>query len=221
MIGFAESLEQELEGTPAEHAALIHRSGKRLHKTLESMLQLSKLRAGAYTFSWEAADLRRVAAEVIETMRPKATDHGLTLEFIHPKHPVDARTDRVATQIIVTNLLDNAIKFTPKGGTVTVCVDREEGPPHEAPPQQGRPYIRVEDTGIGMATDAIGEMFEAFKQESEGLARSYEGSGLGLAIVQQLVDEIGGTITVESAKGEGTEMHVRFPQRVDETDTEA
>lgn len=210
MIGFAEILKQELEGTPAEHAALIHRSGKRLQKTLESMLELSKLRADAYTLSWEAADLRRVAAEVIETMRPKATDHGLTLEFIHPKYPVDARTDRVATQRIVTNLLDNAIKFTPEGGTVTVCVERKKG----------RPYIRVEDTGIGMAADAMDEMFEAFKQESEGLARSHEGSGLGLAIVQELVDEIGGTITVESEKGEGTEMHVCFPQQAAETDAE-
>jgi signal transduction histidine kinase len=74
----------------------------------------------------------------------------------------------------------------------------------------------VEDTGIGMAADAVDEMFEAFKQESEGLARSHEGSGLGLAIVQQLVDEIGGTITVESEQKEGTEMHVCFPQQAGE-----
>jgi len=241
MIGFSEILEQELEGSLAEHAALIHRSSRRLHTTFESMLQLSTLHAGAYTLSWEAVDLRQVAAEVIETMRPKAIDHGLTLEFIHPKHPVDARTDRGATQRIVTNLLDNAIKFTPEGGRVTVCVNREEVSPHEGPPQQGlpqqglpqqgfpqqgfpqqglpqqgRPYIRVEDTGIGMAADAVDEMFEAFKQESQGLARSHEGSGLGLAIVQQLVDEIGGTITVESEQKEGTEMHVCFPQQAGE-----
>jgi PAS domain S-box-containing protein len=231
MIGFSEILKQELEGSLAEHAALIHRSSRRLHTTLESMLQLSKLRADAYTPQWEVVDLRQVAAEVIETMRPKATDHGLTLEFIHPDHSVDARTDRGATQRIVTNLLDNAIKFTPEGGTVTVCVNREEVPPHEGPPQQGspqqeppqqglpqqgRPCIHVEDTGIGMAADAVDEMFEAFKQESEGLARSHEGSGLGLAIVQQLVDEIGGTITVESEQKEGTEMHVCFPQQAGE-----
>lgn len=215
MMGFAEILAEELEGRQAKHASTILRSSKRLYKTLASVLQLSKLRGGSYTPSWEEVDLRKVAAEVIETMQPKATNHGLTLEFAHPVHPVDTRTDPMAAQRIVTNLLDNAIKFTPAGGTVTVCVDQEQETPHE-----GAPYISVADTGIGIASEAIDEMFVAFKQESEGFARSHEGSGIGLAIVKQLVDEIGATITVESEKKAGTHMHVRFPQQSGETNAE-
>jgi PAS domain S-box-containing protein len=202
MMGFAQILTNELEGAQARHAAIIHESGKRLQKTLESMLQLSELHGGAYEPSWERADLREVAAEVVETMRPRAATEDLTLEVAYPGRPVNARIDLIATQRIITNLLDNAIKFTPAEGKVTLQVDQEDAVP----------FVCVEDTGIGIAEEAIDEMFVAFKQESEGLSRSYEGSGLGLAIVKQLVEETGGVITVESTKGEGTRIQVRFPE---------
>ena len=165
------------------------------------MLQLSELRGGAYQVSWNEIDLRTLVNEVVQRMRPEADANRLALRVDVPPVPVNACIDEVATERIVTNLLDNAIKFTPAGGTIVVRVSNDT----EAP------LVEVEDTGIGIAKEALDEVFKAFKQESEGLARTYEGSGLGLAIVKKLVEQMQGTVTIKSEKGEGTRVQVRLP----------
>lgn len=211
MIGFTEILRDETNGVPAEHAAIIHRSSKRLHRTLESMLQLSELRGGAYELSLDDVDLRALAAEVVETMHSKATRSGVALQLMEPDYSVQAHVDPIAVQRIITNLVDNAIKFTPENGQVSVQV----GTGNEDVDHDGH-YIEVRDTGIGIAPEAVNDMFTAFKQESDGFSRTHEGSGLGLAIVKQLVDQMDGTIIVESEKGQGTCMHVSFPAQSSE-----
>ena len=211
MIGFTEILRDETNGVPAEHAAIIHRSSKRLHRTLESMLQLSELRGGAYELSLDDVDLRALAAEVVETMHSKATRSGVALQLVEPDYSVQAHVDPIAVQRIITNLVDNAIKFTPENGQVSVQV----GTGNEDVDHDGH-YIEVRDTGIGIAPEAVNDMFTAFKQESDGFSRTHEGSGLGLAIVKQLVDQMDGTIIVESEKGQGTCMHVSFPAQSSE-----
>ena len=201
MMGFAEILAEELSGPHAKQAEIIYRGSKRLHRTLESMLQLSELRGGAYQVSWNEIDLRTLVEDVVQRMRPQADANRLALRVDVPPVPVNACIDEVATERIVTNLLDNAIKFTPAGGTIVVRVSNDT----EAP------LVEVEDTGIGIAKEALDEVFKAFKQESEGLARTYEGSGLGLAIVKKLVEQMQGTVTIKSEKGEGTRVQVRLP----------
>ncbi len=107
-----------------------------------------------------------------------------------------------AVHRICRNLLENAIKFTPKGGRVEVRVRSEDT----------GAVLQVEDTGIGMKPENVPELFRAFKQESEGPAREYEGSGLGLSTVKRLTEELGGTVEVDTEKGEGTCFSIRLPQ---------
>ena len=100
------------------------------------------------------------------------------------------------------NLLENAIKFTSDGGSIEVRA-RTDG---------DDAVVEVEDTGVGISEEALPEIFGAFQQESEGLAREYEGSGLGLSIVQRLTEAHGGTVEVDSEKGVGTRFTVRLPR---------
>ena len=107
-------------------------------------------------------------------------------------------------------LIANAVKFTHEGGvTVQVCADE-----HEV-------FIKVQDTGIGIDEAFLGYVFDEFRQESAGLTRSYAGNGLGLTITKQLVDLMGGLISVESEKGRGSVFMVSFPYAVPEAATPA
>jgi len=103
---------------------------------------------------------------------------------------------------VLRHLVVNAIKFNEASGTVWLRVCTEDG----------TAVLEVEDTGIGMEPDAVPALFEPFRQASEGLQREYEGAGVGLAVVQHAVDQMGGTIHVDTTPGEGTRVAVRLPQ---------
>jgi signal transduction histidine kinase len=109
-------------------------------------------------------------------------------------------TDRAKLKIILKNLLGNAFKFTDAGG-VTL----------EASPQESGVEFRVSDTGIGMASQLLPEIFDMFRQGDSSMTRRHEGIGLGLYIVRQLVDLLGGTVTVDSEVGRGSIFHVWIP----------
>ena len=206
MIGFSGLLTDRLEGHSAKLARLIHKSGQRLKNTIEAALQLSRLEAGSFTVVRETVQLNAAARTAVDEFSPQAQEHGVDVRVEPADEPVEAHADEVAVRRIVNSLLDNAIKFTPDGGQVTVRT-RIDGPDLVA--------LMVQDTGIGISEEALPNIFEAFTQESEGLTREYEGAGLGLSIVQKLVDALGGTIEVETQKGEGTCFIVQLPRAYD------
>jgi signal transduction histidine kinase len=176
-------------------------------ETLDSVLQLSKLDAGAYTLDRTTVDLRAQVTETVEMLAPKASKNDLTLETDLPDHAVSGSLDKSAVNRILSNLVGNAVKFTEPDGTVTVRLSSKADSRSD-----GRTAVlEVEDTGIGISADLLPNIFQAFRQESEGISRSHEGSGLGLTIVQKLVDAHGGTIDVESEKGVGSRFTVRLP----------
>ena len=113
-------------------------------------------------------------------------------------------SDLGAVQSILNNLLDNAVKFTSKGG-VTLRIGSEKNNKGEFA------IIEVEDTGIGISQDNINTIFEAFRQGSEGLTRSYEGTGLGLTLIKKYIDILGGKIDVKSKLNEGSAFIVKIP----------
>lgn len=199
--GFTEVLEEELSGSHADLAARVRRSGKRLMQTLDSILQLSQLEAGEATLKREPTRLGEVVETSAEMLQPKAVDQSVRLAVEVPDRPVKGKWNEGALRRIVQNLLENGIKFTPEGGRVDARVWIDEAA-----------ILEVEDTGIGIAEDALPEVFEAFKQESEGREREYEGSGLGLSIVHRLTQALGGEIEVNTEKGEGTCFVVRLPR---------
>jgi len=201
IIGFAEVLADEVEGNLEVFAEKAYRSSQRLLKTLDSVLEVSRLEAGAVQLDRELVRLPPLVQNIVEGFRPRVNEKGLTLETELPSQQVSGALNEEALRRILANLLENAIKFTPAEGRVTVRVGEAEGNVH----------LEVEDTGVGISEEALPEIFQAFKQESDGLNRAYEGTGLGLSIVQELTDALGGTVEVESEKGQGSRFTVRLP----------
>lgn len=112
------------------------------------------------------------------------------------------RADKGGVRIVLHNLVSNALKYTADGGRVVVRTqDRSD-----------TVVLEVEDTGIGMNPEVVPELFDAFRQGSEGVGREYEGTGLGLAVTKRAVDQMHGTIDVETEPGEGTRFTVRLPR---------
>jgi PAS domain S-box-containing protein len=201
IIGFAEILTEHLDGELGTFAQKAHRSSNRLMRTLESVLELSRLEAGTFDLPLEPVQLTEVVESTVDRFRPEARQQGLSLHTQLPDQSLTVRLSEEAVRRILENLLENAIKFTSEGGTITVRLQVEAT----------ESLLEVEDSGVGISEDALPDIFKAFKQESEGLDREYEGSGLGLSIVQELTEALDGTLDVETEKGEGSRFIVQFP----------
>jgi len=202
IIGFAEILkEMELEGPVAECADTIYRSSDRLFTTLTSVLDLSQLEAGTLTLHPEELVVQDLVTDVVSTHDRYAAQQGIALACTVPPFDVEAKVDRTACIRVLSNIIGNAVKFTPEGSVdvrLTAAADTFT--------------CKISDTGIGIAESFLPSLFDPFKQESNGDTRLYEGSGLGLAITKDLVGLMGGTIDVETQKGEGTTFTVRLPR---------
>ncbi len=218
IIGFADILTEELPSTHRRLPQIIEQSGTRLLDTLNSVLDLSMLESGEMQMSVKVLNVTRHVAENVELMQPLALNKELSLQVDTPDAPRFARLDSGALDRILSNLIGNAIKFTETGSVTVRVTDTVWAPAQEpdpgtgdaAEPQRGC-RIDVEDTGVGISEAFLPDLFDVFKQESAGLQRSHEGSGLGLAITRHLVDQLGGTITVDSEKGVGSTFSVTFP----------
>ncbi|WP_251965745.1 PAS domain S-box protein [Salinibacter ruber] len=234
IIGFAEMLGREAAGLelPEEsplpgYASTIERSGKRLLETLNGVLNLSKLQAGQMEMEAGPVDLSEQARLAAGELRPEAEEKEISLELETGGDPAAlAEADEGGVQIVLRNLLSNAIKYTDEGG-VTVRTyredgdqedgDQEDGDQKDRDQEDGNPQediwavLEVEDTGIGMDPEVAEGLFKPFRQASEGLSREYEGTGIGLAVTREAVAQMGGSIEVETEKGQGTCMTVRLP----------
>ncbi|MCS3677221.1 signal transduction histidine kinase [Salinibacter ruber] len=200
IIGFAEAIGDEIDGDGgvAHFADLIEDSGRRLLDTLDAVLNLSKLEAGQMTLESRPIDLAGQARQVAREFAAEADDSGLALEV--EAEEAGAWADEGGLQIVLQNLLSNAIKYTEEG-TVQVRTYREDG---EA-------VLQIEDTGIGMDPAVAESLFEPFRQGSEGLSREYEGTGIGLAVTKKATEQMGGSIDVETEKGQGSTFTARLP----------
>ncbi|MBB4062610.1 PAS domain S-box protein [Salinibacter ruber] len=224
IIGFAEMLGREAAGLelPEEsplpgYASTIEQSGRRLLETLNGVLNLSKLQAGQMEMEAAPTCLPEQARLAAEELRPEAEEKGIGLELETGGGPAAvAEANEGGVQIVLRNLLSNAIKYTDEGG-VTVRTYREDGDQEDGDQEDGHPQedswavLEVEDTGIGMDPEVAEGLFEPFRQASEGMSREYEGTGIGLAVTREAVAQMGGSIEVETEKGQGTCMTVRLP----------
>ncbi|WP_259086430.1 sensor histidine kinase, partial [Salinibacter ruber] len=235
IIGFAEMLGREAAGLelPGDsplpgYASTIEQSGKRLLETLNGVLNLSKLQAGQMEMEVGPVDLSEQARLAAEELRPEAEEKEISLELETGGGPaalaeaeIVAKADEGGVQIVLRNLLSNAIKYTDEGG-VTVRTyredgDQEDGDQKDRDQEDGNPQediwavLEVEDTGIGMDPEVAEGLFEPFRQASEGLSREYEGTGIGLAVTREAVAQMGGSVEVDTQKGQGTCMTVRLP----------
>lgn len=225
IIGFAEVLRDGLAGQltaeQVEFAGDILDSGRHLLAMINDILDLSKIEAGKMELELEPTDIAALLRNCMVVIKERAVKHGIRL-----LQEVDdlgqILVDQRKTKQIVYNLLSNAVKFSRDGGTVTLrgCrVDRarvEGAILFGAAPASGTPYfleIGVIDTGIGIDPKDLSRLFQPFVQLDSGLSRRYEGTGLGLALVRQLVELHGGTLTLNSSPGQGSEFIVWLPCR--------
>ena len=204
VIGYIGALRRGLAGdlTPDQDqlAAVAERNGNRLVRLVGDLLFSARADAGKLELSLAPLDLDTVVAEACESARPFADDRGiaLTCEAV-PGLGVQGDTERLAQ--LVDNLIGNALKFTPEGGTVSVRVF-DAG---------GGAVIEVADTGIGIPEEEQSRLFERFYRASTATDREIQGTGLGLSVVRTIAELHGGAVDYESAVGAGTTFRVTLP----------
>jgi PAS domain S-box-containing protein len=200
ILGIAEALINEVKGEAHDLASLLHESGWRLARTLDSILTLAKLESDTAIFAQELIDVVETSSKIVRTFKPHARAKDISLELIAPRRRILVLSDPVALDQIIMNLISNSIKFTKSGG-VTVKIHADDS----------QVYLDIEDTGVGISESFLPHIFEEYRQESQGVSREFEGSGLGMSIVKRLLDRLGGDIRIESEKGVGTTVHAALP----------
>lgn len=201
ILGFSKVLLDMLDGEMEQYVETIYKSGQQTLNTINRIVEIAKIESGLRNIERDAIQLDRVAEWAGESLDSKAEENDLTLVVKRPDDRLVVRSNRSALNRIVKHLVENAIKFTPPGGTVTIRArkGRREG------------ILEVEDTGIGLAPSEVSAVFEPFRQGSEGVDRTHSGLGLGLTIVEKLTQKLGGEIHVDTEKGTGSRFSVRLP----------
>ena len=208
ILGYSELLADEVSGDQQALVGSISSSGHRLLDTLNSVLDLAQLEADGVRPELRPVDVAAEVRQAVGALGALAMRRGLSLD-VTTDGAATAALDAACLGRIVTNLVGNALKFTETGGVV-VAVDTAPLPDGSGPGVR----LRVRDTGIGIPEAFRPHLFDEFRQETDGEARSHEGSGLGLAITQRLTRLMGGTIAVESRRPGGSTFTVTFPALV-------
>ena len=204
IMGFSDIMRTRLFGELSprygEYAQLIHESGQHLLDLINDLLDVTKIEADKYELRTEIFDVREAANAALRLLRQQADDAGVTLRGVLPAAELDVHADRRALKQIVLNLVANALKFTPRGGSVTVSFAAVAG----------ELDIEVADTGVGIAPEDLERLGRPYEQAGDAADRS-RGTGLGLSLVRAFARLHGGDMSVESRLGEGTAVTVRLP----------
>ncbi len=195
-------VEGELAPEQEEHIQFMVNRAEDLSHLVDDMLDLSKIEADRIEIKIEAVELRSCLMEVVNQLKPLATNKGLylNLEMDEKLHMVQADSYRLRQ--VVINLVSNALKFTEKGGVTIHCVLLNGGKMAQ---------IAVSDTGIGISPSALAYIFEAFRQADGSTTRRFGGTGLGLTIARKLIELQGGEVAVESTPGQGSTFSFTLP----------
>jgi two-component system sensor histidine kinase/response regulator len=176
------------------------RSAGQLESLIDNLILFSQAARGEMTLHLTPIDINKVAGEVINYSRAKANQRNVALEYVISARLPLVQADEEKISWAILQLLDNAIKFTPSGGLVTLSI---------RPESDNLIAVSVKDTGIGIRADRLEEIFEPFHQLDSSSTRRYGGTGLGLALVRDIISAHGSIIEVESTEGKGSEF--RFP----------
>ena len=210
ILGFSEAMSGELFGPLGNKRYIsysqdIHNAGSHLLSLVNDILDLSRIELDGLNLTAQEIDFARVCNNCLAIVRGRAERGGVHLRFdAVPPFPAIETDERRLKQVLI-NLLNNAVKFTPAGGDVTLELD---GSPC------GGAVIRVRDTGIGMSEEEIENALRPFWQADSGLDRAFEGTGLGLALVQELLTLMQGSLGIESRPGAGTTVTITLPRTI-------
>jgi len=201
-VGLLQS-EQEQTSAQRRAQALIDRQVRRMMRLVDDLLDVSRIRHGYLSLQRERIDLRAAVSNAVETLESETKERGQQLGMALPGEPVWVLADPERLEQVFVNLLANASRYTDAGGEIAVFVHLSDG----------HAVVRVRDTGIGIAPQALPHVFDLYRQADEANPRSRAGLGIGLALVRQLVQLHGGTVSVASAGlGQGSEFTVHLPR---------
>lgn len=204
--GFAETLLDEDE-EPAQRrrfAEAIQASAHRMHRMVDDLLDLSRIESGGWKPAPTALDASAIVGDTLLPYRPAAEQKGITLDVEIAPDVQTVSADATALRQVVSNLVDNAIRHTAAGGSVTAFARAEDN----------GVWIGVRDTGVGIAPAHLPRIFERFYRVDAARSRAGGGTGLGLAIVKHLTEAHGGRVRAESVNGRGTTIAAFFPSGV-------
>ena len=208
ILGFAELAEGKTEQPERvkEYLAKIRTAGRHLLSLINDCLDMSRIESGTVELQEAPVNLRELTEDVCDIVQSGAAAGQLNFVSQVRICQESVLADSLRLRQILLNLLGNAIKFTPPGGTVRLTLTEERG----APEGSAKLSFQVEDTGIGMSEEFQKHLFEAFSRENTAAVHNIQGTGLGMAITKKLVDLMGGTITVSSRPSQGTSFHLTF-----------
>jgi len=199
-------LAERIASVPAEKlpkmCALIEGQVQRLSRMVEDLLDVSRANTGKLRLSYTATDLGQVLTEVIEASSPLMATHHLRFDVVVPGEPLLIYGDAVRLAQVFTNVLTNAVKYTPSGGNVRLIAAVVSDTLH----------VTVADDGIGISPQALPLIFEPYVQDSHAVDFNASGLGIGLTVVRELVHAHAGTVNAESAgEGKGSQFTIRLP----------
>jgi two-component system cell cycle sensor histidine kinase PleC len=204
IIGFSDILatDPDPRERTAEYARLINDAGKHLLGIISDILDVAKIESGTFELDLEALPLRELLVSAASLVEPRIAEKHQSLVVALPDRLPRVRADTRRLKQIVINLIGNAHKFTPSGGSITLAA---------APLDSRTVAITVRDTGIGMSPDEIRIALKPFGQVRSGSTRAHDGTGLGLPIARALIEQHGGRMWLDSAEGRGTTVAFTMP----------
>ena len=214
ILGYAQLMENELKGKglpeTLEHLEKLQQSGNLLLSIINNVLDMARIESGRIELDENYGQIEEVLQNLFVVFDEKARKKNIALHYKMNVEHGHVLTDITKVKEILVNILSNAIKYTPTGGSVMVNID--ELPCDESGYMIAR--IRVSDTGIGMSQDYLKKIFEAFTREQNTTKSKIAGTGLGMSIVKKYVDLLGGTINVESELGKGSTFTVTLKHKI-------
>ncbi len=207
ILGLSESLLEQRRDRLSEHQQkslqIISSSGSHLLELINDILDLSKIEAGKFDYHPQSTPVDETCNSSLAFIKSQAARKSIAVTYLNEIFVSKIFVDPRRLKQILVNLLNNAVKFTPQNGKVTLLVN--------ANVEQDIIQFSVIDTGIGIAPEVLPQLFQPFVQVDSGLNRQQEGTGLGLALVQRLTDLHGGSVQVESVVGKGSRFTINLP----------
>ena len=214
ILGYAQLMEEELKGKDlpetSDHLEKLQQSGNFLLSIINNVLDMARIESGKMEIDENYGRIEDIRQTLFEIFGDEAKKNNIALHYTINVEHEHILTDTTKVKEIFVNILSNAIKYTPSGGSVMINIDElvcDE-------PGYMMVRTRVSDTGIGMSQDYLTKIFDAFTRERNTTKSKITGSGLGMSIVKRYVDLLGGTIDVESEPGKGSTFTVTLKHRI-------
>lgn len=187
---------------PDKHLDIVHRQATHLARLVDDLLDVSRVTAGKLVLSPKVLDVRLAMQPIVQACQDRIQKRGLSISLAAPDEPLLVEADPVRLEQVLSNVITNAIKYTPAGGRIEVLLERSSP----------MARVRVRDNGIGMEPDMVPRVFELFAQAPTAIARTQGGMGIGLTLVKHLVELHDGQVEAHSdGPGQGSEFTISLP----------